>query len=120
MHGVGHPTRRQQSHQGLRGSTARSVRRGSASASSLRLHPEFDPLPQALPDAIRPGTRSTRSASEHLDFYLSQQRLGLWKFAVSLDVVIGHHPEGAAASYKKFRHGDRIKASERTSCRNSA
>lgn len=49
---------------------------------------------------------------EHLDFYLSQQRLGRWQFAVSLDVVIGHHPETSAASYKQFRHGERIKVSD--------
>jgi glycosyltransferase involved in cell wall biosynthesis len=50
---------------------------------------------------------------EHLDFYLSQQRLGRWRFAVSLDVVIGHHPETSAASYKEFRHGERIRVSDR-------
>lgn len=50
---------------------------------------------------------------EHLDFYLAQKKLGHWKFAVSLDVVIGHHPEGAPAAYDQFRHGVRVKASER-------
>lgn len=50
---------------------------------------------------------------EHLDFYLSQQRLGRWQFAVSLDVEIGHHPEGTSKDYKKFRHGERVKVSER-------
>jgi glycosyltransferase involved in cell wall biosynthesis len=49
---------------------------------------------------------------EHLDFYLSQQRLGRWQFAVSLDVVIGHHPETSAASYREFRHGERIRVSD--------
>ena len=50
---------------------------------------------------------------EHLDFYLAQQRLGHWKFAVSMDVVIGHHPEGAPVAYSQFRHGERVKSSER-------
>jgi glycosyltransferase involved in cell wall biosynthesis len=50
---------------------------------------------------------------EHLDFFLSHQRLGRWKFAVSLDVVIGHHPEGETADYGEFRHGERVRASER-------
>ncbi len=50
---------------------------------------------------------------EHLDFYLAQIQLGRWKFAVSLDVEIGHHPKGAETVYKQFRHGDRVKASER-------
>jgi glycosyltransferase involved in cell wall biosynthesis len=50
---------------------------------------------------------------EHLDFYLMHQRLGRWKFAVSLDVVIGHHPEGQSADYGQFRHGERVKTSER-------
>jgi glycosyltransferase involved in cell wall biosynthesis len=49
---------------------------------------------------------------EHLDFYLSHQRLGHWQFAVSLDVVIGHHPETSGASYKEFRHGERIRVSD--------
>jgi glycosyltransferase involved in cell wall biosynthesis len=50
---------------------------------------------------------------EHLDFYLAQKQLGHWKFAVSLDVEIGHHPEGAQNDYKQFRHGERVKVSER-------
>ncbi len=50
---------------------------------------------------------------EHLDFYLMHQRLGRWKFAVSLDVVIGHHPEGASSDYEDFRHGERVRKSER-------
>jgi len=50
---------------------------------------------------------------EHLDFYLAHKQLGRWRFAVSLDVVIGHHPEGAAANYGRFRHGERVKVSER-------
>lgn len=50
---------------------------------------------------------------EHLDFFLSHQKLAHWKFAVSLDVVIGHHPEGEAADYSEFRHGERVRTSER-------
>lgn len=50
---------------------------------------------------------------EHLDFYLMHKRLGRWQFAVSLDVVIGHHPEGQSADYGQFRHGERVKTSER-------
>jgi hypothetical protein len=50
---------------------------------------------------------------EHLDFYLAHQRLGHLKFAVSLDLVIGHHPEGATDDYSRFRHGDRVRLSER-------
>lgn len=50
---------------------------------------------------------------EHLDFYLMHRKLGRWKFAVSLDVVIGHHPEGQSADYGQFRHGERVKTSER-------
>jgi glycosyltransferase involved in cell wall biosynthesis len=50
---------------------------------------------------------------EHLDFYLAHRRLGRWKFAVSLDVVIGHHPEGQSADYGQFRHGERVRASEK-------
>lgn len=50
---------------------------------------------------------------EHLDFYLSHQRLGRWQFAVSLDVLIGHHPERDSAAYRRFRHGERVDASDR-------
>lgn len=50
---------------------------------------------------------------EHLDFYLMHKRLGRWQFAVSLDVVIGHHPEGQSADYGQFRHGERVKTSEK-------
>jgi glycosyltransferase involved in cell wall biosynthesis len=50
---------------------------------------------------------------EHLDFFLMHQRLGRWKFAVSLDVVIGHHPEGASPDYDDFRHGERVRTSEK-------
>jgi len=50
---------------------------------------------------------------EHLDFYLAHKQLGHWRFAVSLDVEIGHHPEGAQSGYKAFRHGERVKVSER-------
>jgi len=50
---------------------------------------------------------------EHLDFYLAHKRLGRWKFAVSLDVEMGHHPEGSSASYGQFRHGERVRLSER-------
>jgi GT2 family glycosyltransferase len=50
---------------------------------------------------------------EHLDFYLRHQELGRWKFAVCLDVEIRHHPEGSSAEYDRFRHGERVRASER-------
>lgn len=50
---------------------------------------------------------------EHLDFYLAHQRLGRWKFAVSLDVVIGHYPEGKPADYAEFRRGERVRTSEK-------
>jgi glycosyltransferase involved in cell wall biosynthesis len=50
---------------------------------------------------------------EHLDFYLAQKQLGHWQFAVSLDVEIGHHPQSSERSYKSFRHGERVKVSER-------
>ncbi len=50
---------------------------------------------------------------EHLDFYFAHQRLGRWQFAVSLDVLIGHHPDGASRSYRSFRHGPRVDASNR-------
>jgi glycosyltransferase involved in cell wall biosynthesis len=50
---------------------------------------------------------------EHLDFYFSHQRLGRWQFAVSLDVVIGHHPEGASKAYRAYRHGERVELSDR-------
>ncbi|HEX7374101.1 MAG TPA: glycosyltransferase [Steroidobacteraceae bacterium] len=50
---------------------------------------------------------------EHLDFYFSHQRLGRWQFAVSLDVLIGHHPEDASSTYQAYRHGPRVDASNR-------
>ena len=50
---------------------------------------------------------------EHLDFYLSHQALGKWRFAVCLDVEIGHHPEDNSAQYLQFRKGERLKVSER-------
>ena len=50
---------------------------------------------------------------EHLDFYLSHQALGKWRFAVCLEVEIGHHPEDNSAQYLQFRKGERLKVSER-------
>lgn len=50
---------------------------------------------------------------EHLDFYFSHQRIGRWQFAVSPDVIIGHHPDSAAGAYRSFRHGQRIAVSDR-------
>ncbi|MGB5102365.1 MAG: glycosyltransferase [Steroidobacteraceae bacterium] len=50
---------------------------------------------------------------EHLDFYLSHQALGKWRFAVCLDVEIGHHPEDNSPEYLQFRKGERLKVSER-------
>lgn len=50
---------------------------------------------------------------EHLDFYLTHKRAGKWRFAVSIDVEIGHHPEGSSSgTYHKFRGGDRLQVSE--------
>ena len=50
---------------------------------------------------------------EHLDFYLSHKKLGKWRFAVSMDVRIGHHPEGSSKKYARFRGGKRVKVSEK-------
>lgn len=50
---------------------------------------------------------------EHLDFYLTHKRAGRWRFAVSIDVEIGHHPEGSSSgTYHKFRGGERLQVSE--------
>ena len=50
---------------------------------------------------------------EHLDFYLAHKKLGKWLFAVSLDVEIGHHPEGSSSGqYHQFRGGERLRVSE--------
>lgn len=50
---------------------------------------------------------------EHLDFYFAHQRLGRWQFAVSLDVLIGHHPGGAGHNGHEDRHGPRADGSNR-------
>ncbi len=50
---------------------------------------------------------------EHLDFYLTHKRAGKWRFAVSIDVAISHHPEGSSTgTYHKFRGGERLQVSE--------
>lgn len=50
--------------------------------------------------------------AEHIDFYLSHKIFNKWKFAVALDVRIGHHPENNSNDYLSLRHGkERIKAS---------
>lgn len=50
---------------------------------------------------------------EHLDFYLTHKRAGKWRFAVSIDVEIGHHPEGSSSgTYHRFRGGERLQVSE--------
>jgi glycosyltransferase involved in cell wall biosynthesis len=50
---------------------------------------------------------------ENLDFYLAHKQLCQWKFAVSLDVEIGHHLESAQRDYKPFRYRERVKVAER-------
>jgi len=49
---------------------------------------------------------------EHLDFYLSHKLANEWKFAVALNVYIGHYPGMEESSnYSKYRKGERIKVS---------
>jgi len=45
--------------------------------------------------------------SEHLDFYLTHQKLARWKFAITPDVVITHDPRETGTEYRdKYRKND--------------
>ena len=46
-----------------------------------------------------------------LNFYLAHKNFGRWKFAISLDVVIGHHREQNTPEYNEYRRGRRIENS---------
>jgi hypothetical protein len=106
VHGLQHPSRGPHRHQGDRRNSCDPYDVERPALRTFRLHPQFSLLEQSWDPFYKIG-------KEHLDFYLAQKQLGHWRFAVSLDVEIGHHPEGAQRDYKQFRHGERVKVSER-------
>lgn len=79
---------------------------------------EFDFIPNSTlfrTDCLRefPWDPFYKIGKEHLDFYLTHKRAGKWRFAVSIDIEIGHHPEGSSSgTYHKFRGGERLEVSE--------
>jgi glycosyltransferase involved in cell wall biosynthesis len=48
---------------------------------------------------------------EHLDFYLTHKIKEKWKFAVALNVIVGHFPLNDTI-YLNFRRGEQLKASD--------
>lgn len=58
-----------------------------------------------------PWDKFYKIGGEHVDFYWNHKLNSDWKFAVARNVTIDHFPEIKNTSYRKFRHGDRIKKS---------